>query len=308
MPRAVRFDRYGGPDVLEVVEVARPEPGDGQLLVRVRAAGLNPFDSKLRRGFFEGQIPVEFPAPQGTDLAGIVEAVGAEVTGFAPGDEIVGSSGRRGAQAEYALVAITTALPRPPSVSWEAAGGLWVVATTAAAMIRAAGVGAGDVVLVSGASGGVGGLVSQLAHHWGASVIGVSSAANHEWLRAHGVRPVAYGEGVEERIREAVEAAGGPLTAVLDTAGGGYAELGIKLGVAPERIDTVADYGAAERLGVKQEGGAMGTAADVAAILDLMAVGELELPVHASFPLDQVQAAYTELEQGHPRGKIVLIP
>jgi len=308
MSRAVQFDQYGGVEVLHLVEVPEPVAGDQQLLVAVKAAGLNPFETKMRTGLMESQFPVDFPARQGTDVAGVVEAVGRGATGFVVGDEILGSTGRRGAQADCALVPIKSVLPRPANVPWEVAGSIWGVGTTASAMVRAAAVSAGDVVLVSGASGGVGVVVSQLSRQRGATVIGVASERNHDWLSAHGIIPVAYGDGFEDRLKAATEAAGSAVNAVLDTSGGGYVELGVRLGVAPERIDTIVDFGMAAQYGAKTDGGAAAGTPEMAEIAILLASGQLELPIHASFPLDQVQAAYTELEHGHPRGKIVLIP
>jgi NADPH:quinone reductase-like Zn-dependent oxidoreductase len=308
MPRQVRFEQYGGVDVLQMVEVEKPVPGEEELLIAVKATGINPFDSKLRQGMMEGRFPFSFPSAQGNDVAGVVEAVGPGVTHFKPGDEIVGSSSKRGAQADFALVSQTKALPRPEGVSWEVAGSLWVVGTTSQAMVRAARIQADDLVLVSGASGGVGALASQLARHRRAAVIGVAGESNHEWLLSHGILPVSYGDDVESRIRAAAADAGRRLTAVLDVAGGGYVDLGIRLGVAPDRIDTIVDYGAAENHGAKTDGGAAGSTPDIAELLTLLKDRQIELPIHASFPLDQVQEAYTELEQGHPRGKIVLIP
>jgi NADPH:quinone reductase-like Zn-dependent oxidoreductase len=309
MPRQVSYEQYGGVNVLRVVQAEPLVPGEGQLLIRVRAAGINPFEAKLREGMMEGQIPLSFPAAQGNDVAGVVESVGPGVSGFSVGDEIVGSTARRGAQADYALVAQAKALPRPEHVSWEVAGSLWTVGTTAQAMVNAVGLSAGDLVLVSGASGGVGALASQLAAHRGATVIGVAGERNHEWLRSHGITPVTYGRDVEAQIRAA--AAEHPdlkLNAALDSSGGGYVDLALSLGVAPDRIDTIVDDAAAAQHGAKTNGAAAGTPAQIAELLTLLDDGQIELPIHASFPLDQVREAYTELEQGHPRGKIVLIP
>jgi len=308
MPRQVRFDQYGGVDVLHLSEVDKPEPGEGQLLLQVKATGINPFDVKVRTGKVQEMVKVSFPSAQGNDVAGVVEAVGPGVSGFKPGDEVAASTSKRGAQGDFALAPQTAALLRPANVPWEVAGSVWVVGTTSQAMVRAAAIGADDLVLVSGASGGVGALASQLARHRGAAVIGVAGESNHKWLLSHGITPVTYGDDVEARIRAAAAAAGREITAALDLAGGGYVELAIKLGVAPERIDTIVDYGAAAKHGAKTEGGAAGTTADIADLLALINDGEIELPIHASFPLEQVQAAYTELEHGHPRGKIVLVP
>jgi NADPH:quinone reductase-like Zn-dependent oxidoreductase len=309
MPRQVIYEQYGGVEVLQLVEVEKPVPAEGQLLIRVKASGINPFDVKLRKGMMEGRFPFSFPSAQGNDVAGVVESVGPGVTAFKVGDEIVGSTAKRGAQADFALVAQARALLRPERVSWEVAGSLWVVGTTSQAMVNAVGVGAEDLVLVSGASGGVGTLASQLAHLRGATVIGVAGERNHEWLRSHGITPVTYGPDVEPQIRAAAAAhSERKLSAALDISGGGYVELALSLGVAPDRIDTIVDNAAAERHGAKTDGGAAGTTAQIAELLTLLNDRQIELPIHASFPLDRVREAYTELEQGHPRGKIVLIP
>lgn len=309
MSRTVQFGRYGGVEVLELVDLPQPVAGEGELLVRVKASGINPFESKVRRGLMSDGTEPKAPLHEGSDLAGVVEAVGPGVSGFAPGAEIAGAASNGAAHAEFALASAGTAVAKPANVPWEVAGALWVVGTTAYAAVRAVGAGDGDVVLVSGASGGVGGLAVQLARRRGASVIGVASERNHAWLRAHDVTPVAYGDGLRDRVEAALAQLGRPLSALVDTSGAGYVELGLELGVAPQRINTIADFGAVERHSVKAEGSAQAsTAAVLAELLALLDRGELELPIHRVFSLDQVQAAYTELEHGHPRGKIVLRP
>lgn len=309
MPRAVRFEQYGGVEVLEVVEVDPPEPGDGQMLVRVRAAGINPFEAKLRNGVYRDAIPLSFPAAQGSDLAGVVERVGPNVDDFAAGDEVLGTTARRGSHAELALASQAHVLPRPAAMPWEVAGALWTVATTAYAAVSAVEAGAGDLVVVAGASGGVGGLAAQLAHHRGATVIGVAGDRNHDWLRSRGVQPLAYGDGLAGRLAAAAADAGERITALIDTVGQGYVALGIELGIAPERIDTVVDDDAARRYGTKTDGGrAAANTEIVEEIVQLIVDGTLELPIAATFPLEQVRDAYALLERGHPPGKIVLIP
>lgn len=309
MPRAVRFERYGGVEVLEVVEVDPPEIGDGQLLVRVRAAGINPFESKLRRGLFKDEIRVSFPAAQGSDFAGVIERVGPNVDDFAPGDEVLGTTVRRGSHAELAVASQAQVLARPAALPWEVAGGLWTVATTAYATVAAVGAGDGDVVVVAGASGGVGGLAAQLAHHRGAEVIGVAGERSHAWLRSRGIIPVARGEGLGDRLRAAAAELGRPLSALIDTVGDGHVALAIELGVAPQRIDTIVDFDAAAAHGARTDGGREAANTEVVEdIVQLLVAGALELPIAATFPLEQVREAYALLEEGHPPGKIVLIP
>ena len=306
MSRAVRYDEYGGVDVLNVVDVADPVPGPGELLVRVRAAGINPGESKIREGLLHERWPATFPSGQGSDLAGVVEAVGVGVDGFGPGDDVIGFTDDRASQAELVVIDAAHATAKPAGVPWEVAGALFVAGATASAASRAVNPAEGDTVVVSGAAGGVGSLTVQLVRRTGATVIGLASEPNHEWLRGHGVIPVTYGDGVADRIREA---APGGVDAFIDTVGPPYVELALELGVDPDRIDTIADFAAVARHGVKAEGNAAGasaqTLAELAALIDQ---GALEMPIAATYPLDQVRDAYAELERNHTRGKIVLEP
>lgn len=309
MPRAVSFEQYGGIDVLNVVDVDPPEPGDGQMLLRVKAAGVNPFDAKLRSGMFQQSIPVSFPTLQGSEVAGVVERVGQGVRGFAAGDEILAATAKRGGQAELAVVNQTHALIRPAALPWAVAGGLWTVGTTGYASVAAVGAATGDVVLVAGAAGAVGALASQLARHRGASVIGAASADSQEWLRSRGITPIVYGDGFEDRLDRALADIGRPLSALIDTAGHGYVELAIRRGIAPERINTLADYEAIKTYGVKNDGrSAADTPEVMAEVVGLIVAGELDFPIAASFPLEQVRDAYALLENSRPPGKIVLLP
>jgi NADPH:quinone reductase-like Zn-dependent oxidoreductase len=301
----VRFDHYGGVDVLQIVDVDCPRPGRGQLLIAVKAAGINPGEAKIRQGLLHDRFPATFPSGEGSDLAGVVEEVGEGVDMFGPGDEVIGWTDNRASQAEFVVIEAEHATRRPLGVPWEVAGALFVAGCTAYATVRAVAAGAGDVLVVSGAAGGVGGIAVQLARLKGAKVIGLASEPNHDWLRAHGVIAVSYGDGVEERIRAA---ANGTVDAFIDTVGSGYVELALSLRVAPGRIDTIADFAAAG-LGVKLDGNAAGASAVVLAELaGLIAEGKLEVPIARAYPLEQVRDAYSELEHGHTRGKIVLVP
>ena len=304
MPKAVRFSGYGGVDVLTVDEVERPVPGPGQVLVAVKAAGINPGEAKIRDGLLHERWPATFPSGQGSDLAGVVAELGDGVTGFAPGDEVIGYTDERASQAELVVVDAEHLAAKPPAVPWEVAGALNVAGATATAAVRAVGLASGDTVVVSGAAGGVGSITVQLARRAGATVIGLASPVQHDWLRSHGVVPVSYGDGVADRIRQAVP----EVDAFIDTVGGGYVQLALDLGVAPERIDTIADFEAAARFGVKAEGNAAGASAQtLAELAGLVAGGELEVPVAGTYPLDQVRDAYRKLAEGHIRGKIVLL-
>jgi NADPH:quinone reductase-like Zn-dependent oxidoreductase len=306
MPKAVRFDEYGGIDVLHIVEVARPAPGPGQVLVEVKAAAVNPGEAAIREGVFAQRWPATFPSGQGSDLAGVLVELGEGVDGFAVGDEVIGYTDDRASHAEYVLVEQRHLIHRPSGMPWEVAGSLYVAGTTAWAAVRAVSISAGDTVVVSGAAGGVGSIAVQLARHAGATVVGLASAPNHEWLAEHGVRPVSYGPGVADRVRDA---SGGRLDAFIDTFGNGYVDLALELGVRPDRIDTIIDFAAAERHGVKTDGNAVGASAEVLAELaSLIDKGVVEIPVARVYPLTEVREAYRELERRHTHGKIVLTP
>lgn len=306
MPRAVRFDRYGDVDVLNVVEVERPVAGPGQVVVRVKAAGINPGEASIRKGLFHSRWPSTFPSGQGSDLAGVVDELGTDVLGLRVGDAVLGFTNKRASHAEYVVVEAADLVRRPDQVPWEVAGALFVAGTTAYAAVRSVNAGAGEHAVVSGAAGGVGSLAAQLLKLAGAGVVGVAGPANHRWLREHGVTPVEYGEGTAERIRAA---SGGRVDAFLDTFGGGYVEMALKLGVHPDRIDTIIDFAAAEKYGVKSDGNSAAASAQVLKeLVGLIAEGKLELPIARVYPLADVRRAYRELERRHTHGKIVLVP
>jgi NADPH:quinone reductase-like Zn-dependent oxidoreductase len=285
--------------------VPQPVPGEGEVLVRVKAAGINPGEGKIRDGLLDAMWPATFPSGQGSDLAGIVAATGAGVTGVSAGDEVIGWTDNRASQAEFVVVEEEHLTAKPAGVPWEAAGALFVAGATAYAAVRAVSLTEGDTVVVSGAAGGVGVLTVQLARRAGATVIGLASETHHSWLAGHGVIPVTYGDGVADRIRRAA----GRVDAFVDTFGAGYVELALELGVEPSRVDTIANFQAVEKFGVKAEGNAAGASASVLAELaGLIAAGQLEVPIAATYPLDRVQDAYRELADGHTLGKIVLLP
>jgi NADPH:quinone reductase-like Zn-dependent oxidoreductase len=306
MPVAVRFDEYGDVDVLKVVDVPRPVPGPGQVVVKVVAAGINPGEASIREGLLDAIWPATFPSGQGSDLAGVVAEVGPDITRFAAGDEVLGFVDTRASHAEFVVAEVGKLVARPARVPWDAAGSLYVAGTTAYAAVRAVNLARGDTVVVSGAAGGVGSLAVQLAADAGAKVIGLASEGHHAWLTSHGVIPVVYGDGVAERIKEA---SGGRVDAFIDTFGGGYVEMAIGLGVAPDRIDTIIDWAAAQKYGTKSDGGATASTPEVLTELaGLIAEGRLEIPIAKTYPLDEVRDAFRDLAQRHTLGKIVLEP
>ncbi|MBW8800157.1 MAG: NADP-dependent oxidoreductase [Streptomyces sp.] len=305
--KAVRFHAYGGIDVLRVEEVERPVPGPGQVLVEVRAAGIQPGEVMIREGARHGRWPATFPSGQGSDLAGVVVTAGPEVRGFAVGDEVLGFTHGRASHAEYVVAEDVNLVSRPEGLPWEVAGSLYVAGTTAYATVFAVDPRPEETVVVSGAAGGVGALAVQLARRRGATVVGLASKANHAWLRAHGVVPVVYGEGAADRIRKA--AGGRNVDAFIDTFGDGYVDMAVDLGVRPERINTIRDWPAAARVGARTYGeGSAAAAVVVGELARLAARGELEVPVARVYPLEQVRDAFRDLERGHARGKIVLRP
>lgn len=306
MPRAVRFDRYGPVEELYVADVEAPEPERGQVVVEVVATSINPGEIAIREGAMEEQTPATFPSGQGSDLAGRIAAVGDGVTDWAPGDEVIGWTDQRAAQAELAAVPADQITRRPGGVPWEQAGSLYVAGCTACAMVDAVGVRPGETVAVAGASGGVGSIAIQLLRNRGARVLGIAGPANGDWLAELGVEPVAYGDGLDERLRFA---APDGIDAMLDAHGGGYVGQAIDLGVAPQRIVTIIDFEAAEEHGAKTVFGhtvaSAGMLADLAGMID---AGDLSVPIAATYPLDEVREAYTRLAERHTRGKIVLRP
>ena len=305
--QAVRFDHYGEIDVLDVVEVPRPQAGPGRVVVDVVAAGINPGEASIRRGLLAERWPATFPTGEGSDLAGVVSEVGGGVDGVAVGDEVIGWSDERSSQAEAVSLPADQIVPKPPRVPWEAAGALYVAGTTAWATLDSVGLKAGEVVAVSAATGGVGSIAIQLARQRGATVLGIASAGNADWLESMRVTAVSYGEGLGERLRAA---AGGKLDAFIDCFGGGYVDLAVgELGVGPDRVDTIIDWEAGQRLGTHVD--AMSTVKDVGRVIaelaSLIEQGVLTVPIAATFPLQEVRAAYELLEQRHTRGKIVLV-
>jgi NADPH:quinone reductase-like Zn-dependent oxidoreductase len=305
--QAVRFDRYGEVDVLNVVEIPRPHPGPGRVVVDVMAAAINPGEAAIRRGLLHDIYPATFPSGQGSDLAGVIAEVGDGVDAVAVGDEVIGWSDERSSQAEAVSLPADQVLPKPPKVSWEAAGSLYVAGTTAWATLKSVGLEPGEVVAVSAAAGGVGSIVIQLARRLGATVLGIAGAANADWLESMGVTPVTYGEGLGERLRAA---AGGGIDAFIDCFGGGYVDLAVdELGVKPDRVDTIIDREAGARLGTHVDGMAIvdDVASVIAELASLIEIGELEVPIAATFALREVRRAYELLEQRHTRGKIVLV-
>lgn len=302
--RAVVFSAYGDPDVLHVVEREKPRPGPGEVLVAVRAAGVNPIDWKIRSGAMPLVPPDGFPAVPGSDVAGVVEEVGEGVTAFAVGDEVLGSASS-GGYAELALASVERITAKPAGVSWEVAAGLPVVASTTYRVLALLDLTPGETVLIDGAAGGVGTVAVQVAKHRGLTVIGTAGERNHDYLRSLGAIPVTYGDGLADRVRTvapqgvdaAVDASGrGSLATLVDLAGG------------PERVITIADGSAAE-LGVRfTSGGPDEVPGSLVDAVSLVAAGKITLPIARTYSLAEAATAHRDSEAGHVRGKLVLLP
>jgi NADPH2:quinone reductase len=235
-----------------------------------------------------------------------VKEVGIDVTGFAPGDEVLGWSWERSSHATECVVPAEQLIRKPADLGWPEAGALYVVGVTAFAAVRAVDISAGDTVVVSAAAGGVGTLTVQLLKVNGANVVGLASEDHHDWLRAKGVTPVTYGEGQIERILEATPDG---IDAFIDLYGPDYIDLAVQLGVPPEKIETIISFERAGEVGAKAEGSSTASTPEILLeMAELVAAGKIELPIAAEYPLDEVREAYEHLEARHTLGKIVLIP
>jgi enoyl reductase len=304
MSRRVEFDRLGGPEVLHLVDVEPPHPGSGEVRVRVQAVGLNPLDAKIFMGRRTASPhPVSFPSGNGSDFTGVIDELGSDVAGFELGDAVMGSRLFH-AQADFLTIPAQRLIARPAGLDIERAGALHTVGRTAAASVRSIAPGSDDVVLVSAAAGGVGSLAAQLVKRTGATVIGSASESNHDFLRSLGVIPVPYGPGLVDAVR-AVAPNG--ITAALDNHGRESVEAALDLGASADRVNSIADYDGPAELGISLVGGSTATADDLREIAELVAAGELVLPIDSIFPLERVSDAYERLISGHVRGKIVVL-
>lgn len=288
--RKVCFDRFGGPEVLAVRDVREPVPGRGQIRVRVRAAGLNPVDHKLFAG---GPVADRYrlvpSSGNGHDFSGIVDSLGEGVSGFSVGEAVFGGARFR-AQADHVIVDDLTTLNRLPSeLDHVKAGALDLAGRTAIASVRSLGLTPRDTVLIGAAAGGVGSLASQLAVRAGARVIGTASRANHDFLAGIGVEPLSYGRGLAERVRQAAPEG---ITGVLDYQGRSTIEAGLDLGVPTRRINTVADAAAAAEFGLTTYGRSSTEPWEIRPLADLVANGEIIVPIEAVYPLEEVADAY----------------
>jgi NADPH:quinone reductase-like Zn-dependent oxidoreductase len=331
--RAVRFSRFGGPEVLEIVDLPDPHPGPGQVRIAVRAAGVNPSDWKKRTGLMDSELP----QTMGHEAAGVVDELGEGVTDVAVGDRVFGFSAEEAAQAE--LTVLSDYAPIPASLDFPAAAALPAAVETATRALDQLGVGNGSTLLINGASGSVGSAAVQLAVARGARVIGTASPANHDYLRSLGAEPVGYGEGLVERVRalaadgvdardrvaadsvdardrvaadsvdarDRVDVADG-VDVALDVAGSGVLPELIELAGGPEHVVTIADFAGAREYGVRFSRGDDGRALHaIDEIGELIESGRFSPPAVQTFPLAGIADAHRASEDGHVRGKLVLL-
>jgi NADPH:quinone reductase-like Zn-dependent oxidoreductase len=306
--RAVALNEYGGPEVLEVMDLPEPKVGPDVVLVRTRAAGVNPVDYKMREGGVDGRFPSHFPLVPGWDVAGTVEEAGPDVTEFQPGDEVIGYVRRDhvqwGTYAELVPAPLRTLAPKPASVGWPEAAALPLAGLTAwQALTRGLDLKEGDVVLVHAAAGGVGSFAVQLARVLGAArVLGTASEGTHDYVRELGAEPVTYGDGLAERVRDL---APDGVTAVLDLVGGDTLEASPSLLAADGRLASVRDPDKVKELGgryvfVRPDAGQL---AELSRLVD---AGRLRIRLHETFPMEQAAEAHRLVEGGHVHGKVAL--
>ncbi|MDC7123623.1 NADP-dependent oxidoreductase [Cellulomonas fimi] len=304
--RAITYSRYGGADVLELTEQPTPKVGADTVLVRVRAASVNPVDWKVRQGYLDPIMDVHFPVVPGWDVAGVVEKVGLDTPEYQVGDEVFGYVRKDfvhgGTFAEYVSAPVRTLAPKPSSLSFEEAAAVPLAGLTAYQSIKRSGVTAGQTVLVHAAAGGVGGFAVQIAKALGATVVGTASESNHEYLRTLGAEPVTYGDGLVERVR-AVAPDG--VDVVLDYGSPDAIETAPALLRAGGTIASIVDAKARDELGghyvwVRPD------SADLAALGALIDDGKVRVEVAQVFDLADAAAAHEASASGHVRGKVVV--
>jgi NADPH:quinone reductase-like Zn-dependent oxidoreductase len=301
--RAAAFSSFGPPEVLQLIEADIPQAGAGEVRIRIKAAGVQPYDCAVRRGWSPPGATIRFPQIPGNEFAGIVDQVGQGVTDFSAGDEVLGF-GQLYCYAEYLTIPASQVTLKPQGMPWEAAGGFTAGAQTAHIALQQLRIGSGDTVLIHAAAGSVGTIAVQLAKLWGASkVIGTASERNHDYLRSLGAIPVTYGDGLLDRIR-ALAPEG--VDAVLDGAGGEALKVSLELGTDRQRILTLVEHAKAPELGIRVTP-PLRSAARLAELAGLYAEGKLRTHIRRTYPLVQASDAHQDVEAGHGQGKVVLI-
>lgn len=314
MPHAIEYERFGGPEVLEYVEIPYALPGPGQVVVEVRAAGVNPIDWKLRARIRPSGEITE-PRRLGTDAAGVVTMVGAGVEEWGVGDEVI-VAGASGAYATELVIDAAKLTRKPAALTFEQAAAIPVPVGTAHQVLTSMGVGEGTTLLWHAGSGAVGQAAIQLARRAGATIVATASEHNHAHLRELGAVPVAYGSGLADRVRAAAPQG---IDVAIDAAGTTEAiAVSRELVGDGDRIATIVLGWQAAELGIRSWGGGSPIPLTpeeqalrlegVALAADLAARGEFVLEVAHRYPLVDAAEAHRQSETGHVRGKIVLLP
>ncbi|WP_329009937.1 MULTISPECIES: NADP-dependent oxidoreductase [unclassified Streptomyces] len=304
--KAISYRRYGGPEVLEYGELPEPKVGPDQVLIRVRAAAVNPVDWKCREGYLDPILNTVFPVVTGWDVSGVVVRPGASVVEYEEGDEVIGYVREDllslGTFAEYIAAPVRTLARKPAAMSFEEAAGLPLAGLTAyQVLVQILNVRRGETVLVHAAAGGVGSLAVQIASHLGARVIGTASERNHAYVRSLGGEPVGYGEGLAERVRGIAPEG---VDAVFDTVGGETLKVSAQLLAPGGRLASIADPDVTEYGGrywfVRPD------AEDLTKLARLADQGAVSVHVDRTFPLERTAEAQRLSQEGHARGKIVV--
>jgi NADPH2:quinone reductase len=301
--RTVQFDRFGGVDVLELVEVEKPVPGPGEVVVEVLAAGVNHIEAFLRQGKYGDEFPVRFPARQGTDFSGIVRAIGEGVSRVSKNAEVLGHA-EMGSHANFVLVPERNLVAKPANLSWEVAGSLFLAGVAAEDAVQAVRPTEGESVVITAAAGGVGSMEAYLSMHRGAKVIGTCGERNFDYLRSIGVKPVLYGDGLADRIRAL---APGGVSAYIDNFGGDNRAVSDELGVTPARFRSSEHRLAVELRAIKPTPEqALEHTRVLAKLAGLAADRVINVLISGFYPFGRVREAFDDLEKHHARGKIVL--
>ncbi|MFJ3883263.1 NADP-dependent oxidoreductase [Streptomyces sp. NPDC090077] len=301
--KAAAINSFGGPEVVELLEVETPVAGPGQVRVKVKAAGIQASDCAVRTGWAPPGQTLAFPQKIGNEFAGVVDQVGEGAEGFEVGSEVLGWA-LLAAHAEYLVVPVDQIVAKPEDMPWEVAGVFSASGQTAHTALEKLKVGPGDTLLVHAAAGGVGTVAVQLARSYGAKVIGTASPRNHDYLRELGAEPVAYGEGLADRVR-ALAPEG--VTAILDGAGGEALDVSVELLENRERIGTLVGFDRIEELGILPLFSQRSTDR-LRALADLYEQGGLRIEIARTYPLEQAADAHREVETRHVRGKLVILP
>lgn len=299
---AAVFDGYGGPEVVRIVEVPRPEAEAGQVVVRVVSAGVAHMDAYVREGRFQDALRLTLPSRQGVGFAGIVRAVGHGVHGLRVGDEVFGHDPAHGAHATHVAVDAGAVVKKPQRLGWEVAGALYLTGLTAYSLVQSVRLQGDDVVLVSAAAGGVGHLECQLAAITGARVIGIAGRENHDYLRSIGTRPVGYGDDLAEQIEKAAD--GRRITAFFDNYGR-YDDLAGSLGLSGDRFVST-DRRRDTEIELWQAGADPALALQLRDVAELVSEWNVRVLVSGFYPFTSLDRALADLAEGHSRGVVVV--